>query len=214
MKNYRTADNRNTRGGWMTALARAALISTVALPLSARRGRIDPPIVPTLIQVEDGFKPFLVGHAIGTQSYMCQLIGSTVKWTAVGPQATLFDDHGDQILSHFSSPNPSSSPFPTWLDSKTSSAVWAQKVSESSDPAFVAPTAIPWLLLRVNGAMEGRTGADKLTSTIYIHRVNTTGGKEPSTGCSTPANVNGTRVFVPYTADYYFYEYATHRREE
>jgi hypothetical protein len=42
-----------------------------------------------------------------------------------------------------------------------------------------------------------------LTSTTYIHRVNTAGGMAPSTSC-----VVGTTLLVPYTTDYYFYKAA------
>ena len=40
--------------------------------------------------------------------------------------------------------------------------------------------------------------------TTYIHRVNTSGGVAPATGCSKLRDL-GKKAFVPYTADYYFY---------
>jgi uncharacterized protein DUF3455 len=75
----------------------------------------------------------------------------------------------------------------------------------STDPAFVAPGAIPWLLLQTAGLQEGPTGGDTLTRTTFVQRLNTAGGVAPSTGCSSPADV-GAKAFVPYTADYYFFE--------
>ena len=75
----------------------------------------------------------------------------------------------------------------------------------SSDPAFVAPGAIPWLLLQVVGAQDGPTGGDKLSETTFIQRLNTSGGIAPSTGCAMATDV-GKRAFVPYTADYFFYK--------
>jgi hypothetical protein len=81
-------------------------------------------------------------------------------------------------------------------------------IASSSDPAFVASGAIPWLLLQVVGAQPGPTGGDRLTETTFIQRVHTSGGVAPSTGCVEVTDV-GQRAFVPYTADYFFYEAAT-----
>jgi hypothetical protein len=38
----------------------------------------------------------------------------------------------------------------------------------------------------------------------FIHRVNTAGGKAPSSGCDMGSE--GKESPVPYTADYYFYK--------
>ena len=38
-----------------------------------------------------------------------------------------------------------------WQHSKDTSTIWAVAIASSSDPKFVAPGAIPWLLLRVVG---------------------------------------------------------------
>jgi Protein of unknown function (DUF3455) len=78
----------------------------------------------------------------------------------------------------------------------------------STDPAFVAPGAIPWLLLTVVGFKDGPTGGDTLSGTKFIQRLNTSGGVAPATGCSSPTDV-GNKAFVPYTADYFFYKKAT-----
>jgi Protein of unknown function (DUF3455) len=43
-----------------------------------------------------------------------------------------------------------------------------------------------------------------LTEITFIQRVNTSGGVAPSTGCAESADV-GSKAFVPYTADYFFY---------
>jgi hypothetical protein len=78
--------------------------------------------------------------------------------------------------------------------------------ASSSDPAFVASAAIPWLLLEVVGAKEGPTGGDRLTATTFVQRLNTAGGVAPST-CNSSLDV-GKEAFVPYTADYFFYKKA------
>jgi hypothetical protein len=74
----------------------------------------------------------------------------------------------------------------------------------STDPAFVAPDAIPWLLLQVVGIQGGPTGGTALTATTFLQRVNTYGGVAPSTGCGSPSDV-GAKAFVPYEADYFFF---------
>ena len=165
-----------------------------------------PPPVPGDLHVEEGNRAFLIGHAVGTQNYSCLPSGSGVMWTLFGPQATLFDDEGEQITTHFLSPNPDENGTlrATWQHSRDTSSVWAVAVAISSDPSFVAPGAIPWLLLRVVGAEAGPTWGDRLTRTTFIHRVNTAGGVAPSTGCSVATDI-GKRVFVGYTADYVFY---------
>jgi len=45
-----------------------------------------------------------------------------------------------------------------------------------------------------------------LTATTFIHRLNTSGGVAPSTGCT--ASDVGKKAFVPDTADYFFYRAA------
>jgi hypothetical protein len=183
-----------------------ALTVTAALPQPAHAQRVEPPPVPALIQAPAGSRAFLLGHAFGTQNYICLPSGTGFAWTLFGPQATLFADNDRQIITHFLSPNPDENGLAraTWQDSRHTSAIWAMATQTSSDSNFVAPGAIPWLLLAVVGKEPGTQGADTLTAATHIHRVNTTGGVAPATGCTQAANV-GTRAFVPYTADYIFY---------
>ena len=182
------------------------LVFDVMLPQQGHAQGRTPPRVPGDIQVEAGNKVFLAGHAIGTQNYICLPSAAGFAWTLVGPQATLFNEGFHQVMTHFLSPNPDEvgTARATWHDSVDSSAVWARAFASSVDPAFVAPGAIPWLLLERVGAQEGPKGAGKLTPTTFIHRLNTLGGMAPSTGCSVSTDV-GRRAFVPYEADYFFY---------
>ena len=187
-------------------VAALAVAFTISLPQSAHADRVTPPPVPSNINVAAGKKAFLEGHAIGTQDYICLPSGAGFAWTFFGPQATLFDGPDKQVATHFLSPNPAESGTrrATWQHSKDTSTVWAVATASSSDPAFVAPGAIPWLLLQVVGAHEGSTGGDKLSGATFIHRLNTFGGVAPSTGCTVSTDV-GKRALVPYTADYFFY---------
>ena len=133
------------------------------------------------------------------------LIGGVPKWQFIGPQATVFDDSGEQILTHFQSTNPVLDAIhATWEHSRDSSVVWGRKLFGSTDPNYVSPDAIEWLLLEVTGTAVGPTGGDKLLPATQIQRVNTVGGKEPATGCSTLSNLTQ-RQLVPYEADYIFY---------
>jgi hypothetical protein len=191
----------------MVCLAALAVAFTVSQPPLAHAGHVIPPLVPPAIQVPAGNKAFLEGDAIGTQDYICLPSGSGFAWTFFGPQATLFNEHDKQIITHFLSPNPFESGMPraTWQHSQDTSTVWGMTIASSSDPAFVAPGAIPWLLLKVVGAQDGPTGGDKLSETTFIQRLNTSGGVAPSTGCTLSTDV-GKMALVPYTAEYFFYK--------
>ncbi len=187
------------------ALAGAALLlaplTSSALPV---------PAVPAGLDVDAGHKPFLVAHAIGTQNYLClpsATSPSGIAWTLFGPQATLYSDRGQQVATHFLSPNPdqAGAARATWLHSDDTSATWARKIAESSDPAFVDANAIPWFKLEVVGQEKGPSGGRKLAETTFLQRINTVGGKAPATGCEEPGHIGASR-FVPYEADYVFYK--------
>ena len=196
----------------------AAVAFTVPPPGPAYADSITPPPVPANIQVPAGNKLFLVAHAVGTQNYICVPSGMGVRFVLFTPQATLFDDEGGQLTSHYFSPNPSEvntdpkvlgdyTIRATWQDSKDSSTVWGQvKTGHSStDPNFVEQGAIPWLLVTIVGRQDGPTGGDRLSGTTFIQRLNTHGGLAPSTGCTSLEDL-GKMAFVPYTTDYYFYK--------
>src|SRR5262245_4803131 len=170
---------------------------------------IEVPPVPTDIQVPEGYSPFLAGHAIGTQNFICLGTKKAMAWKFIGPQATLFQDFNggnvQQVTTHFLSANPVDGVArPTWQHSGDTSAVWGAVEKSSTDPAYVEPNAIPWLRLKVVGAQLGPTAGNFMTEAVYIHRLNTTGGLAPSTGCSELSDM-GAMALVPYTADYYFY---------
>jgi hypothetical protein len=206
----RTITPRTLRFACATVLA-AAFASS--LPQRAYAQRETPPPMPGPIQVPAGHRLFLAGHAYGTQNYICLPSGTGFAWTLFGPQATLLHNDANQIMTHFLSANPDEAGTlrATWQHSVDTSAVWARAIATSSDAGFVAPGAIPWLLLEVVGAEGGPTGR-RLTVASYVHRLNTVGGITPATGCSQSADV-GSRVFVPYEADYFFYR-DQHRQDD
>ena len=217
MMNCNAPENQTDRRVPLIACAAAiAMACTASLAQPAHAYQLTPPRVPSNIQVPTGNKAFLKGHAVGTQDYICLPSGPGFAWTFFAPQATLFNDDNKQVITHFLShnlgpivPEVAGTLRATWQHSKDTSTVWAfaTPATTSSDPAFVAPGAIPWLLLQVVGAKDGPTGGHKLTATTFIQRLNTSGGIVPSTGCTESPDV-GKKALVPYTADYFFYKAA------
>jgi hypothetical protein len=145
-----------------------------------------PPVVPGKIQVPDGNKVFLVGHAIGVQIYSC----NGVSWRSATPRANLYDDHGKLVITHFAGP--------TWQAMDGS-----RVVGKVVDFVTVDATAIPWVLLSAS-TTPGPDG-DRLVATTFVQRIATTGGlAPPAADCN--ATTAGTVAEVPYTADYYFWK--------
>jgi hypothetical protein len=194
----------------ITTWVAAVLAVCAAAPPQARaqqNERVTPPAVPANLVAPVGTKAFLEGHAIGTQNYICLPTATGFAWTFYGPQATLFNEDGKQITTHFLSANPyeAGALRATWQHSGDTSAVWAAAIQNSTDPLFVAPGAIPWLLLQVLGSQEGPGGGGRLSPALYIQRVHTSGGVVPATGCAATTDI-GKRTLVPYEADYVFYK--------
>jgi len=186
------------------------LATLMAAPQVARAQRsqpIVPPPMPGDLELSpDEFTPFLVGHAVGTQGYVCVAVGAVYNWVPFGPQATLFDVAGGQVMTHFLRPAPFDQVLsPTWQHSRDTSAVWGRVLEMSSDSNYVAPGAIPWLLLEATVVADGPTGGDKMILTRRIQRLNTVEGKAPTTGCAVVNDI-GKRGLVSYEADYYFYK--------
>jgi hypothetical protein len=168
-------------------------------------------VTPSPVPVPEGNEPFLVGRADGTQNYVCSPCNQSdpncplgVAFKLFTPQATLFNDHGVQLITHFFSPNPVENGLirATWQNSRDTSRVWAS-VAKS---ATVDQDSIAWLLLNVKdtGSQAGPLG-DSLTKTTFIRRINTVGGLPPTTDCLSSLDL-GHQAFVHYTADYVFYK--------
>src|SRR4029450_1158393 len=124
------------RSACVTALGMAL---TFALPHAAHAQTVTPPPVPTSIQVPEGNEAFLLGRGVGTQNYECQPAASLgrVAWTLFTPQATLFSDLEEQLITHFFSPNPDEGGDivrVTWEDSRDTSRVWARLSASVADP--------------------------------------------------------------------------------
>jgi hypothetical protein len=128
--------------------------------------------------------------ASGVQVYACSSAkpGEAPSWTLEAPHALL--SSGDRVTGiHFAGP--------TWqgLDG---SQVKGARLASADAPAA---TAIPWLLLSATPA-----GTGTFSQTTHIQRLDTVGGKAPSSGCD--ASHVGAKVLVPYRANYFFYRSA------
>ena len=183
----------NLARGTRNRLLTGALVAAAGLALAApsAQARFDGPDVPTAIAVEDGHKIFLVGHATGVQIYRCAVDPTGPAWGLVAPRATLVDDKGRRIATHFGGP--------TW-QARDGSYVVGSRV----DGVTVDPTAIPWLLISNKASSAGADG-DQLTNTSFIQRTATTGGLPPAAD-TCDADAAGDVVEVPYTADYHFWK--------
>src|SRR5262249_4576997 len=154
-----------------TALLAAAIVAVAASwPLAhpAHAGPPAPP-VPGGIEVPDGNKVFLVGHAVGAQIYSC----SGSSWSLVAPRVDLYGDNGKLLATHFAGP--------TWRAGDGSFVVGLREAGVTVDP-----TAIPWLRLAATTTGRGPEG-DRLVDTTYVQRIATTGGLPPAATDCNPA---------------------------
>jgi hypothetical protein len=209
MKNNKASQQHGLRAILLTAsiVTVGIAVTFTGARVQAAHDDVTPPPMPAKLEVSPLFKAVSVGHAIGTQDYICLPSGSSFAWALFTPQATLFNERERQLITHYFSPNPDENGTirAAWQDSRDASTVWAQAVETSSDAPFVAPGAIPWVKLEVMGAQEGPRGGDNLTATKFIQRLSTAGGAAPTTGCAVATDI-GKKAFMPYTADYFFYE--------
>lgn len=226
-------DTKNAVRGRTPLVAALVLGCLFGIANQAAAQGVMPPPTPTLITPPEGNTAFMLGHALGTQGYVCLPTSpgaSTAAWTvnAARPEATLFTKffgQDVQIITHFLSPDtnpnqdaPNPVPFgsATWQSSLDSSKVWAQVLHKNTiqpDPTEVScPNAgsIACLLLQSIGAEAGPAGGKVMTQVTFVQRLNTKGGSAPADGCAVSTDV-GKQALVPYSADYYFYRATTNK---
>jgi hypothetical protein len=176
----------------VTRLALTLLLAASAAVATARVAAAGPaePQVPAEIAVPAGNKLFLIGHAEGVQIYRCAPTATGFAWSFVAPRATLYDDHGNVLMTHFAGP--------TW-QAKDGSAV----LGSVTGRATVDPAAVAWLRLETAPAADSKPG--RIARTSFIQRLATTGGVAPAAATCTAATA-GTAQEVPYTADYAFWK--------
>ena len=165
----------------------SALLSSQQLQLRCVARRRSHPFRRLLIKPPGGEQLGAHARAFGQQIYICD--GS--KWTLRAPDATLFDEAGHQVGSHFAGP--------TWQWSDGSRVTGRPIASVTPDPE-----SIPWLLLTATG----HTGDGAMKNVVSIQRLQTKGGKAPANGCG--ASHKGESARISYTAEYYFYVPRSH----
>lgn len=151
------------------------------------------PVVPTTLNVLSSQRLILKARGVGVQNYACRVTPGqaagmqTYAWTLKAPEAALQDEHGVVIGKHYEGP--------TWELPDGS------KVVGMAQATLAAPSGdgIPWLLLK---AVKNE-GTGTLASVRAVQRIDTVGGKAPTSGCD--ASTPESEVRVPYQATYYFY---------
>jgi Protein of unknown function (DUF3455) len=168
--------------------------TTAAIPVAQNGTQTDTknklPDVPTKLQVPSDNTLILKTPAKGVQIYVCQANAndnSQFEWTLKAPEAILLNEAGKSIGKHYGGP--------TWEYQDGSKVVGEVKERLDSPDS----SAIPWLLL----SAKSHQGNGFLSKVTYLQRLNTKGGKAPSTGCD--VSKNNSTVRVDYTADYYYY---------
>lgn len=169
----------------------AALLLCAAATITAQAGADNrAPEVPQQISVGDTNKVHFHGFGVGFQIYTW----NGTSWGGAVPDATLFDDDGNVVASHFGVFDANGRFVgPAWQSNSGS------KVVGKIPPAAVIMNedAIPWLRLEA----VNPEGPGILAATTFIQRVNTIGGKAPATDGAFVGQV----ARIPYKADYFFY---------
>lgn len=159
----------------------AAPIHAVPAGDDNRRPELPSPLCDAL-QAPSTEKVAFHAYAVGVQIYRWD--GDS--WEFVAPNATLYADANlrGKVADHFGGP--------TWESNSGSNVVAGSPIACSPDA-----TAIPWLRLE----KVSTEGPGIFANVTFVQRVNTRGGKAPTT----PGTFVGEEAKVPYTAEYYFY---------
>ncbi len=180
---------------WMLAALSLTLLASASPARAEKHHDHQRPQVPPILEPPADQKVVLHAFAVGVQIYTCTASTTdpvTYSWVFKAPEAVLFKSAEDAleeehvIALHYAGP--------TWEYKDGSKVVGAKLAGVTVDT-----TAIPWLLLQA----VSHDGEGKFDDVTYIQRVNTVGGKAPTTGCDA-AHV-GQEVRVPYMAEYFFY---------
>lgn len=182
----------------MNPIHRSSALAAAAL-LAACAGTPVPMNVPPAIATAPHQPLAMSVAARGVQIYECRAAApaaapdapaAKLEWAFVAPEAELLDADGHTIGRHGAGPH--------WTF-EDGTRITGRVTGRADAPQA---GAIPWLRL------ESRTTPpngplNPMSDLRSIQRVNTTGGKAPAEACR-PEDA-GSRVRVPYTADYLFY---------
>jgi Protein of unknown function (DUF3455) len=170
------------------ALALCGLVAAAASAGPAPQTAPGDPLDPRTYAPDS--KLFLVVHAVGVQKYTCQANGI---WLFTDPEATLYTttDGRKPIGTHFLN---FATGRPVWQMEDGSTVEAARKVTVPAGTGNIAS-----LLLQAAVTTAGSDG-DRLTSTTWVQRLNTSGGVAPAGTCAP-----GDTIAIPYSADYSFW---------
>jgi hypothetical protein len=170
---------------------RALLALLVVGFISSCADSADPPDIPKDIAVPPGHELLFKLDARGVQIYKAvEGKSGKLEWALEAPLADLFDAKGKKAGCHYEGP--------AWEAADGTKVVRDKAEDVKSAPASNAKDDIPWLLIKVKpeAASDGT-----FSSTAYIQRLQTAGGKAPAEAPKRP----GTKVGAPYKAVYYFH---------
>jgi Protein of unknown function (DUF3455) len=170
--------------------APAAAEAPAAAAPSASEAKPAAPETPEAIRVPSPATLALKGNATGAQIYTCAPGKEDKKkfeWSLKAPDATLTDDAGKPLAKHYAGP--------TWEAPDGSKVIAALKSKVDAPDA----SAVPWLLLET----KSNEGQGVFSNIAWVQRIQTVGGKAPSTGCDKAHS--GAETRIDYKATYYFY---------
>ncbi|MBI5716203.1 MAG: DUF3455 domain-containing protein [Burkholderiales bacterium] len=179
----------------MNLVHRSSALAAATL-LAACAGTLAPVNVPPAIATAPHQSLAMSVAAKGVQIYECRATAQAAapaakhEWAFVAPEAELFDGDGHTIGRHGAGPH--------WAF-EDGTRITGRVTGRAEAPQA---GAIPWLLIE-SRATPPNGPLNPKNDLRSIQRVNTTGGKAPAEGCR-PEDA-GSRVRVPYTADYLFY---------
>ncbi|HEY2353186.1 MAG TPA: DUF3455 domain-containing protein [Candidatus Acidoferrum sp.] len=171
--------------GPIRGFASVILLCVVSGVLSLSAGAQE---VPPQLQPPPGERLLVKVHGKGDQVYTCKNDAAQFAWTLKAPDAQLFGMDGKLFGKHFAGPS--------W-EANDGSRVTGKAIANVPSPEA---DSVPWLLVNV-ASHEGPSGV--LSRATTIQRLNTKGGKAPSSGCD--ASHVGQELRIPYSADYLFY---------
>jgi hypothetical protein len=165
------------------------LCATATLAAQAGTDNRAPDVPQQIVVSSETNKVSFHGFGVGFQIYTW----NGTSWGTAIPDATLFDEDGNVVATHFGVFDGAHFVGPAWQSNSGSKVVGALPPAA----VIVDTNAIPWLRLQALTT----EGPGIFADTTFIQRVNTTGGKAPSTDGTFVGQV----AREPYTADYFFY---------
>ena len=170
---------------------RSCLVSFQVVLFAASAAGSPPTVAPPIPAALNPVGETLVGtvRARGVQIYECRARRDSTgaEWVFVAPEAELFDERGVPAGTHGAGPS--------WHAGDGSKIIGTVQASAAAPRAG----SIPWLLLKTHSV----GGAGRFAALTSVQRIDTAGGTQPDTRCTTDQLGQNTRG--PYLAIYTMY---------